>query len=308
MGVDAPTSVDGGVEDPVAVEMTCATLPASTSTCDVTAGSKAILIKGNILTSTVIYKGGQVLVDTSGKIACVGCSCGAGGETTLSCPGASVSPGLINTHDHITFTQNAPYTDTGVRYEDRQQWRIGLDKRPKIPSTGSAKKEQVQWGELRFAMGGATSIVGSGGAPGLLRNLDQAANQGDGFAHTAVNFDTFPLDDTSGTRRNGDCNYGGASPTTPTTIAGDKAYEPHTSEGIDATARNEFLCQSRDDFDSKAPGLSYNLALKKTSMIHAIGLQPADYGTMAAAGTSLIWSPRSNITLYGDTARVTAAS
>jgi len=305
--VDAPTSVDGGVEDPVAVEMTCATLPPSTRTCDVTAGSKAILIKGNILTSTVIYKGGQVLVDTSGKIACVGCNCAAGGETTLSCPTASVSPGLINTHDHITFTQNNPYTDTGVRYEDRQQWRIGLDKRPKIPSTGSAKKEQVQWGELRFAMGGATSIVGSGGAPGLLRNLDQAANQGDGFAHTAVDFDTFPLDDTSGTRRNGDCNYGGMA-TTPTKIAADKSYEPHTSEGIDTTARNEFLCQSRDDFDVKAPGLSYNLTLKKTSMIHAIGLTPADYGTMAAAGTSLIWSPRSNITLYGDTARVTAAA
>ena len=29
---------------------------------------------------------------------------------------------------------------------------------------------------------------------------------------------------------------------------------------------------------------------------------------MAAAGTALIWSPRSNITLYGDTARVSTAA
>ncbi|MDQ3300134.1 MAG: lamin tail domain-containing protein, partial [Myxococcota bacterium] len=42
--------------------------------------------------------------------------------------------------------------------------------------------------------------------------------------------------------------------------------------------------------------------------IHAIGLQPADYGAMAAAGTALIWSPRSNITLYGETARVSTAA
>ena len=36
-----------------------------------------------------------------------------------------MSPGLINTHDHITFTQNSPYNDTGERYEDRHQWRKG---------------------------------------------------------------------------------------------------------------------------------------------------------------------------------------
>ena len=57
-----------------------------------------------------------------------------------------------------------------------------------------------------------------------------------------------------------------------------------------------------------APGVSTNLVLGKTAMIHAIGLQPADYGAMAAAGTGLIWSPRSNITLYGETARVSVAA
>ncbi len=42
-------------------------------------------------------------------------------------------------------------------------------------------------------------------------------------------------------------------------------------------------------------------------MIHAVGLTPADYADMAKNGTALIWSPRSNITLYGDTALVTEA-
>jgi large repetitive protein len=309
-----PSDPDGGVAGTGPIEVTCATLPASTNTCDVTAGSATMLLKGNVLTATTVFKGGQVAIDTTGHISCVGCDCAAGGETTISCPDASISPGLINTHDHITFTQNNPYTDTGVRYDDRQQWRTGLDSHPKIPSDGSATTAQIQWGELRFLMGGATSIVGSGGAVGLLRNLDQASNQGGCGQSTtpclgkkAVKFDTFPLDDTAGGRRTTDCNYG-AAPTLAADIAGLDAYEPHTAEGIDATARNEFMCESSMTYDTMAPGLSQNLLLGKTAMIHAIGLTAADYGAMAAAGTGLIWSPRSNITLYGDTARVTVAA
>jgi hypothetical protein len=122
-----------------------------------------------------------------------------------------------------------------------------------------------------------------------------------------VNFDTFPLDDSGGTRRDGDCNYGG-EPATAASIADEEAYEPHTSEGIDKTARNEFLCQSSTSYDMMAPGTSNNLLLNKTAMIHSVGLTPADAAAMAAAGTGMIWSPRSNITLYGDTARVTTAS
>ncbi|HEU4728531.1 MAG TPA: thrombospondin type 3 repeat-containing protein [Kofleriaceae bacterium] len=156
-------------------------------------------------------------------------------------------------------------------------------------------------------MGGATSIVGSGGQAGLLRNLDQANNQED-LGKKEVEFQTFPLDDSGRgeTRRIGDCAYG-TSPDTPSkpSVEAADAYEPHTSEGIDTTARNEFLCESSTTFGG---GTSNNLLMTKTAMIHAIGLQPADYGAMAAAGTSLIWSPRSNITLYGETARVTTAA
>ncbi len=302
---------DGGGDDqppdaPVVTEMVCEELPPVTDgTCSVTAGSTKKLIKGIVLTPQTVYRGGQVAVDDKGAITCVGCNCAAGGETVITCPDGAISPGLINTHDHITFTQNPPYNDTGERYEDRQQWRKGQDGHAKIPAGGGASAVQIQWGELRFLMGGATSIVGSGGQPGLLRNLDIAADQ-EGLNHGAVNFDTFPLDDSGGTKRTSDCNYGG-TPTTPASIASDPSYEPHTSEGIDQTARNEFLCQSSDTYDATAPGTSNNLLLNKTAMIHAIGLEPADLGAMGQAGTALIWSPRSNITLYGDTARVTTA-
>jgi hypothetical protein len=306
---DNPKGPDASVPDDGAqtTEVLCETLPplADGATCEVSGTGAAKLIKGVVLTPTTIFRGGQVAVDATGSITCVGCDCAAGGETVITCPDGAISPGLINTHDHITFTQNQPYTDNGERYEHRHQWRRGQDGHSEINSSGGASGDQIRWGELRFLMGGATSIVGSGGQPGLLRNLDSASNQ-EGLAQGVVNFDTFPLDDSGGNRRSTDCNYGG-EPTTADAIAGDAAYEPHTAEGIDGTARNEFLCQSSTTYDTAIPGTSNNLLLSKTAMIHAIGLQPADLGAMATAGTGLIWSPRSNITLYGDTARVTTA-
>ena len=139
-----------------------------------------------------------------------------------------------------------------------------------------------------------------------MRNLDKSSEEG-GLGLTSVFFDTFPLDDASGTRRTGDCNYGG-TPETASDLAKEAAYEPHTSEGVDATAHNEFLCESSAMYDTMAPGTSNDLAIAKTSMIHAVALEPADYDLMAKAGVGMIWSPRSNISLYGDTARVTVAS
>ncbi len=305
-GKDSSSPPDAMPPDgPQTTEVVCEELPPiSSGTCEVTPGGATTLLKGIVLTPATLYRGGQVAIDAGGQITCVGCDCAAGGETVVTCPDGAISPGLINSHDHITFTQNQPYTDTGERYEDRQQWRKAQDGHAKISASGGASRDQVSWGELRFLLGGATSIVGSGGADGLLRNLD--TNQQEGLAQTPVEYDTFPLDDSGGKKRTGDCNYGG-SPTTASSLASVDSYVPHTAEGIDDTARNEFLCESSDNYDTMDPGRSNNLLLPKTALIHAIGLTPADYGAMASSGTGLIWSPRSNITLYGDTARVTTA-
>jgi imidazolonepropionase-like amidohydrolase len=305
---DAPSGVtDALLDAPVATEMTCEQLsPLPSGTCAVAAGGTTKLLKGNVLTPATIYIGGQVAVDATGVITCVGCNCAQGGETTITCPDATISPGLINTHDHITYAQDNPYTDTGERYEQRSDWRIGLRGHTKIASTGGASVDQIHWGELRFLMGGATSTVGSGGAPGMIRNLDVDADTG-GLGVRPVVFDTFPLGDTSGVQLTSTCNYNGTA-VTAAAVATDVAYEPHTSEGIDAVARNEFMCESSATYDTTAPGTSNDLLLPQTTMIHAVGLEPQDYKLMASAGTSMIWSPRSNITLYGDTARVTVAA
>jgi hypothetical protein len=206
---DAGMEPDAPPDGPPAVEgeTFCAALPALSSgaTCEVSGTGAGKLLKGNVLTPTTMYRGGQVAVDAAGAITCVGCDCAAADQVVIACPDAAISPGLINTHDHITYTHNQPYTDAGVRYEHRHQWRIGQDGKPKITYLSNATADQVRWGELRFLMGGATSIVGSGGQAGLLRNLDSSTNM-EGLNHKFVNFDTFPLDDGSGARRTTDCN------------------------------------------------------------------------------------------------------
>jgi hypothetical protein len=150
---------DAPPDGPVTEEVVCEELPApSSGTCEVTpaSGSTVTVLKGVVLTPSTVYRGGQVAYDATGKITCVGCDCATGGELTITCPDGAISPGLINTHDHITFTQNPPYTDTGERYEHRHQWRRGQDMHTRINSSGGATADQVSWGELRFLMGGAT--------------------------------------------------------------------------------------------------------------------------------------------------------
>jgi cysteine-rich repeat protein len=295
-----------------AAAVDCETLPpVTTGVCTVTAGNTARRIQGTVLTPTSIYRGGQVVVDASGVIQFAGCrkdceadaTCKAlaAAATSIVCPDGVVSPGLINTHDHITYANDAPGADSGERYEQRHEWRKGLDGHTKIPAPGGATADQISWAELRFLMGGATSTVGSGSANGLVRNLDKTAQEG--LNQTPVLFDTFPLNDSTPP-----AGYPGAVACSAftgivaeTSLAAVDAYFPHVAEGINAYAEAEFQCLSAAD-----PG--HNVVGAKSAFIHAVGLTAADYSTMAKSGTALIWSPRSNVSLYGDTAIVTEAA
>ncbi|HZF50067.1 MAG TPA: DUF4215 domain-containing protein [Polyangiaceae bacterium] len=280
-------------------EIQCGDLPPGPAggACEVVPGDGRKLLAGTVLVPGTIYRGGQVLVDEQGVIACVGCDCAskASGATAITCPTGVISPGLINTHDHITYAHNSPPKDQTERFEHRHDWRLGLHCHGELSAAGGASDDEIRFGELRFLMGGATSTVGSGSATGLLRNLDKADQEG--LGQPQVTLSTFPLGDTSGTQASAGCyqfKIGSAGST--------DAFLAHVSEGIDAYARNEFACLS-----STANG-GKDLLLPKSGFIHAVGVSPRDYAEMAAEGASLIWSPRSNVALYGDTAAVAAAS
>ena len=286
--------------------------PPSGQTCAVSGAGAAKLIRGDVLAPSGLLKGGQVLVDATGHIACVGCNCAAlaPGATAIACPGAVISPGLINAHDHLGYTQNPPHPDSGERYEHRHDWRRGLRGHTLIPAPGGADPDQVRWGELRFLLTGATSTAGAGGAPGLLRNLDDRALL-EGLGGRPARLETFPLDDATGILRVGDCDYGPA-PDRAWRAALSHAYVPHVAEGIDDEAHNEFPCVSDPAFDTDprpgGPQASNDLIRPRTAVIHGLALRVADLAAMAAENADLVWSPRTNLALYGDTAPVTVAA
>jgi cysteine-rich repeat protein len=286
-----------------ASETVCATLPPLASgTCEVTSGdAEGALFVGDVLLPTTVLKGGQMVVDAAGKIACVGCDCAAkaAGMTKVLCPQAVISPSLINSHDHITF-QSAPGKDSGERYEHRHDWRLGKNGHTKIPAGATAGKALIQNAEIRHVMGGATATVASGGTGGMLRNLDKSNELQELLNQTSVYYQTFPLGDSDGKMLESGCAYNFKD--TTQSVSMEEAYFPHISEGITAAAHNEFLCAS-----STANG-GQDLSQPQAAFIHSIGLKPNDYSLMANEQVALIWSPRSNIRLYGDTAQVTTAA
>ena len=295
--IDAAGNPDAA---PVAVETCTDPVPAATSgICDVTTGTgNAILIRGTVLGRHTVFENGSVLVDGS-DIVCVGCDCSAApGFATASrvnCANAAISPALLNPHDHMRFTEGAPVNHGTTRYEHRHDWRGSLST-PQNPNGTGQDSSGMRWGELRMLFGGASSIVGSGRARGLLRNLDDLLSEDEALGFNQIDFETFSLNDSNETFHD-NCTWDFKF--SETRVAAFPAFLPHIAEGINHYAAEEFRCQS-SSFDG---GRDYTE--KNAAHIHAIGLTAADYYRMVIDDTKLLWSPRSNIDLYGVTAGVT---
>ncbi|MFP2931111.1 lamin tail domain-containing protein [Pyxidicoccus sp. 3LG] len=301
------TEGDGCSEDCSEAVTRCAAANAPAlpdgATCAVTkAGNGARLFTGVVLKDGETLLGGQVLVDAQGIIQCSACDCasatGAAEATQVSCPTGVISPGLVNPHEHLTFPDKPHVAkDPEERYEHRNEWRRGRNEHTEIGNNGSKNAANIlRYQELRHLLAGTTSIAGAGGTGGLVRNIDNSnVDFQHGLKEGYADSDTFPLGDIGGEILSTGCGY----PSTPSSSQLPKvaAYLPHIAEGIDITASNEFRCLSAGNSD---------VLFARTAVIHGIGLTANEMALMAERGTGLVWSPRSNIALYGDTAMVPA--
>jgi 5-methylthioadenosine/S-adenosylhomocysteine deaminase len=86
-------------------------------------------------------------------------------------------------------------------------------------------------------------------------------------------------------------NYGGVVDWNQT-----KAFVIHLGEGTDSLSRAEFGTL-------KMKGLLH----ANTTIIHGTAFGTAEFSEMAATGAKLVWSPQSNLTLYGKTTDIKAA-
>ncbi|HQY64347.1 MAG TPA: amidohydrolase family protein [Polyangiaceae bacterium] len=296
-----PPPTDGAKPDPDGGKPDGSPPGSGASCLQTKTGTKGVVLKGTVLLPETIAEAGEVFYDAD-KILCAGPDCsttaGYAAASVITCTNAVISPGLINAHDHISFANNPPKGHGTERFEHRHDWRKGIRGHKKISVAGSASTDIVRFAELRFIMSGATSTAGAGGAANLMRNLDSSAAQLEGLGTKLVDSDTFPLKDSDppSTLVTACASY----PTTRRTTASIDAldgYLPHISEGIDDAAHAEMTCQS----DATTP---HNLLQKQTGVVHGIAVTPAQVAKHRDAQTALVWSPRSNVDLYGDTAAV----
>jgi len=211
--------------------------------------------------------------------------------------GALIFPGLLDGHSHVEYN-HIPLADLGKRYTNRDQWPSAslyktLVKDPKNAVTAAGLKcEALRWGEARALVGGTTAIQGTPETScirPLVRNLEVVNFCQDKVRQnvmSAVGFDR----GISGKPSFADSvKAGGADGSLD-------AFVVHIGEGIDEHIRAEWQIMK-----------DMGLDLPQAVMIHTAAFTPEDYQEVAAVGAKIVWSPLSNLLLYGQTANIPAA-
>jgi imidazolonepropionase-like amidohydrolase len=267
------------------------TAPAA-GVCNVIAGGAPRLLQGHVLAESTDLVNGQVLVRGDGSIACVACDCSGDpdfvGATRIECPEGVISPGLIDSTVALSFQFNPPFPETGDRYEHRHDWRLGNGGRPSVSGPGGASLAQRRFSELRFVLAGVTSINGNTTSPtaGFTRNLDVSADATI-LGTTPIDNTRFPLGDAGGLQLTSGCSYASLPTIDPLQV------DHFTfADGIGASARNEWRCVS-----GAADGSVDVIAPLPTSGL--LGLDAFDVDLLYRRGTTPVWTPRSNVRLYG---------
>ena len=204
-----------------------------------------------------------------------------------------ILPGLIDLHGHPEYNVFAAWEPPRL-YLNRGQWRgskeyAAVVKVPvaKLGEAPSLARTLARYAEARALVAGTTAIQGSNGKftnveESLVRNVDRRIF-GSHKARSIVDLGRTKPADRATLRKQIDAG----------TVT---AVYIHLAEGTDDGSRKEFA----DLVDSK-------LLTAATIIIHGTALQPADLDQVAAAGAKLVWSPQSNLRLYGQTTTAGAA-
>ena len=220
----------------------------------------------------------------------------------------TIYPGLIDLHNHVHYN-HIPLWDFDVHlsesqkseeggYTNRYQWGNNWDYGPSITwmktniqSTyrWDMASEQMKYAEVQAVSGGVTAMQGSPSSGTqawdsiLSRNVELYNFGQDGISTCAV---CGAADD----------DYTGSHLISQSEAGTLNAWFVHLSEGVDQS--------SKDEFDAL---WNKGLIMDETIVIHGTALDSSQFSKMASVNSELVWSPLSNLLLYGDTTDVVAA-
>ena len=211
--------------------------------------------------------------------------------------GGTVFPGLIELHNHVAYNV-LPLWQVPQRYTNRDTWgnsaayhQLVTAPMKTIGEATELLPALVRYVECKALVGGVTTTQGIAlfSAPGvrryyrgIVRNVEETGD---------------PQLPEAGSRI---ADVDASDPQAfLTEIEHKQCFLLHLSEGTDEAAHKHFeALQLAGGQWAIAPSLAG---------IHCVALHPADFGVMAAHGASMVWSPFSNLLLYGQTADVASA-
>ncbi len=262
--------------------------------CTPRAGSNgATLVRGTVVSPDEVICDGEVLFDrASRKILCVGEDCSASPQAaaaTVVC-GDLVLPGIINPHDHMSYNTLPRWQHEGPTFTARGQWSGAVGDEMYDALMEPDDSIASRYAELRLLMAGTTAVHKSQAPQACFdgpRNLDRGEDGNDlGYANDDFTECVFPLRDNCSDAP--DYNSGRNVPA--------RRYVAHVSEGTDQATFEEF-----DTFAEQGQ------LGEKTTIIHCVSCDGAQLTQVRGAGAGLVWSPQSNIDLYGVTMDVPTA-
>lgn len=215
--------------------------------------------------------------------------------------GGTVFPGLVELHNHLAYDV-LPLWMVPQKFQNRAQWqdtvayKTLVTKPMGIIGKNTALLPAIcRYAECKCLFGGVTTsqgirLVSAAGIGkyfhGLVRNVEQP---GDKSLPSASSLIADP--DASDPRK--------FWATLQAKAKSGGAYLLHLSEGLDAVAEKHFA-----SLNLGGGTWAINGAL---AGIHCAALSAEDFQTLASHGGSMVWSPLSNMLLYGGTADVAAA-
>ena len=214
-------------------------------------------------------------------------------STTVYPTGGIIFPGLLDTHNHPAWNDfptlqfnNAPYGhrdewgNADAEYIDWKTRRTQVLTNANVQD--STKFTVEKYGEILELMAGCVAIQGMSGSleythPDFgIMNLEEFPAR--------IDADIFPWQSTAAEQAAWRRRINGG---------GLRALLIHLSEGTDAVARAQF-----DTWYNS------NMLNHATTIIHGVPYRTNELDKIAAAGASIVWSPKSNMKLYHGTANI----
>lgn len=209
--------------------------------------------------------------------------------------GGVILPGLIDLHGHPEYNVFAAW-EPPRRYTNRYAWRRSAEygavvREPwtRLTDEPSLLRTLTRYAEARALVGGTTALQGASAKypsreEALVRNVDRRIF-GEHRARSIIDLGRTDASDAARLRAQ--------------VAAGEvTAIYVHLAEGVPGDARSV-----REFTELTDAGL----LLPATVVIHGTALDRDQFGDLRDAGAKLVWSPQSNLRLYGATTDVAAA-